>query len=97
MEYVYNPAIDKLCEPLDRDFWGKCNDESRIEFLSITSKFTKEVSEAIDLMTPGQELFKLDPEELAKYETESAKIEYYNRKFSQWIDKIKKMLNDDSE
>lgn len=48
-------------------------------------------------MTPSHDLFKLDTEELAKYETESGKIEYYNRKFVQWIDKIKKMLNDDSE
>jgi len=32
MEYVYVPAIDKLCDPVDATFWGKCNEESRVEF-----------------------------------------------------------------
>jgi hypothetical protein len=41
------------------------------------------------LITPGTEYFKLDPEEMNKYESESGKIEYYSKKFISWIEKIK--------
>jgi len=60
MEYIYRPAIDNLT----KDDWDKCEEESKLEFLAHTKKFGNEVEEAIKLMTPGTDLFKLDPERM---------------------------------
>jgi dynein heavy chain len=63
MEYIYAPFIENL---KDED-WGVSEEEARREFLSHTSKFAEEVHEAIGLMSPGQELFKLETEEMARF------------------------------
>ena len=56
------------------------------------------VHEAIGLMSPGQELFKLDPEEISRFNTsanESEKIAYFERKFTEWIRTITTLLVED--
>ena len=62
MEYIYSPLI----ETMKSEEWGVCEEEAKKEFINHTNKFTKEVNEAIDLMSPGQELFKLEPDEYQK-------------------------------
>lgn len=59
MELIYNPFIGNL----PNEEWGVCEDESKKEYLSFTQKFTLEVSDAIKLMSPGQELFKLEDDD----------------------------------
>lgn len=56
MEYLYNPFI----ELLKVEDWGATEQEQVKEYIDHTDKFAKEVKEAIGLMSPGQELFKLD-------------------------------------
>lgn len=46
--------------------WGQCEAEIKEEFLSFISKFTSEVSDSIQSMAPGQELFQLDAEDHAR-------------------------------
>ena len=56
--------------------------------------------EAIKLMSPGQELFRLDPEDLAKFQNNAndvEKIAFFEKKFHQWLQTIGNLLNDDSE
>ena len=52
------------------------------------------------LMSPGQELFKLDGDDVARF-TNSAndaeKIPFFERKFQQWIQTINNLLNDDTD
>ena len=51
-------------------------------------------------MSPGQELFKLEPEEMARFNTsanEGAKIAYFEKKFGQWIGTINSLLSDDTD
>jgi hypothetical protein len=46
MENVFEPLVCALTN----NEWGDCEQESQEEFTSITSKFVKEVKEAIKLM-----------------------------------------------
>ena len=51
-------------------------------------------------MSPGQELFKLDPEEMQRFNTsanESEKIAYFERKFTEWIRTITTLLVEDQD
>jgi hypothetical protein len=51
-------------------------------------------------LAPGQDLFTLDPEELTKYNGANdgaEKLQYFERKFSQWLQAIEVLLNDDSD
>jgi len=52
-------------------------------------------------MNPDKEMFKLDPEELAKYNSSSSneqeKIQYFEKKFAEWINRINSFLNDDQD
>jgi hypothetical protein len=86
MEMVYDPMLssDKNTD------WGVSDVDARKEFLNLTDKFKKEVKEAIDLMAPKQENFKIDPEDLAKFENmpDSEKIPFFEAKFEQWIKTI---------
>lgn len=96
MENLYAPAI----ESLSKEDWGVCEEESCTEFLIHSKKFAAELKESIKLMNPGQDLFKLDSEEMARISqsgNESLKIEYYSRKFSEWVNKIFQLLSDDSD
>ena len=80
MENIYYPFIFNLEE---RD-WGVCDDENKKEFLGHTKKFNQEVGEAIKLMSPGQELFRLDPDDLARFQNNAndvEKIAFFEKKF----------------
>lgn len=49
-------------------------------------------------MRPGQELFKLDPEEVQRYvnsTNDQEKLPFYDRKFKYWLDIIQNKLNED--
>jgi len=46
MENVFEPLVQLL----NNNEWGDCEEESKNEFLTVTSKFAKEVKEAIKLM-----------------------------------------------
>jgi len=84
MENVYSQFISLL----GKDDWGVCEEESKKEFLSHTEKFAEEVKESIKLMSPGQELFKLDPEESARIQAstnDAEKLLFYEGKFTKWI------------
>jgi len=67
--------------------------------LTHTDKFKKEVSEALKLMEPGKEHFKLDPEELNRYMnlSESERIQFFETKFEAWIKIIERFLNSEAE
>ena len=47
--------------------WGVCDEENKKEFLDHTKKFSTEVTEALKLMSPEKELFRLDQDDLAKF------------------------------
>jgi hypothetical protein len=51
------------------------------------------------LMSPGQEYFKIDPEDLAKVNNlpESERIQFFENKFEQWIKIIEGFINDDND
>ena len=52
------------------------------------------------LMSPGQELFKLDPEDVARFNNsanDQEKIPFFEKKFSQWLQTIGNLLADDSD
>lgn len=63
----------------------------------MTERFKRDVSEAIDLMAPKQENFKIDPEELAKYENmpDSEKIPFFEAKFEQWLKAIESFFSEE--
>jgi hypothetical protein len=50
MEYIYDPL---LSSEKSQD-WGDADNDSRKEFLNLSEKFKKEVSEALKLMEPGK-------------------------------------------
>ena len=58
IEYIYDPLING--EKYD---WGLTDNDSKKEFVAQTDKFKREVHEALKLMEPGQEHFKIRPEE----------------------------------
>jgi dynein heavy chain len=93
MEMVYDPM---LSSEKNTD-WGVSEVEAKKEFLGLTERFKKEVKEAIDLMTPKLENFKLDPEELARYENapDSEKIPFFEQKFEYWIKNIENFFNEE--
>lgn len=96
MENVYYSLIFGL----KGNEWGVCDEESSKEFLGHTKKFQSEVQEAMKLMSPGQELFKLDIDEQSKFSNsanENEKLQYYEKKFEQWLQTINNLLNDDSD
>ena len=52
------------------------------------------------LMSPNQELFKLDPEDAARFNNsanDAEKIPFFERKFQYWLGQINGFLNDDSD
>ena len=75
MDCVYQPFIEQL-KPED---WGVCEEEIVKEFTIHSDKFSKELQEAITLMNPDKEMFKLNADELQKQSSsdmsESAKLE----------------------
>lgn len=93
MDMVYEPM---LSSEKNTD-WGVSDVEARKEFLGLTEKFKGEVKEAVNLMAPKQENFKIDPEELARYENmpDSEKIPYFEAKFDQWIKTIENFFNEE--
>lgn len=81
MDQVYFRALSELSlekelDPEHKDFgkkllkypafWGNTSDGDR-EFVELTEKFASEVQEAISLMKPGSERFKLDESVLATF------------------------------
>lgn len=81
MDQVYFRALNELAaekeiDPESKDygkkllkyptFWGNTSDGDR-EFVELTEKFANEVQEAITLMKPGSERFKLDESVLATF------------------------------
>lgn len=73
MESVYARQIDHIIsERIEKgdhggksdknSFWGVSEEEQIFEFQQHSSKFSAEVKEAINLMSPGTEQFKLDYE-----------------------------------
>jgi hypothetical protein len=75
MEYIYDPLLNS---DKSQD-WGESDVDSKKEFLSLSEKFKKEVTEALKLMEPGKEHFKINSEELSKYMTlsESERIQKF--------------------
>jgi hypothetical protein len=57
IEYIYDPLLNG-----EKHDWGQTDHESKKEFVVQTEKFKKEVREALKLMEPGQEHFKIRPE-----------------------------------
>lgn len=85
IEYIYDPLISS-----DKHDWGFTDPESKKEFMSYTEKFKKEVSEALKLMEPGQEHFKIKSDELQRLQTmsEPERIQRFEDKFDDWIKTI---------
>ncbi len=79
--------------------WGDSDNDSRKEFLNLSEKFKKEVTEALKLMEPGKEHFKITPEELNRYGSlsESERIQKFEEKFEAWIKAIERFLNTEPE
>jgi len=46
--------------------WNLCEEEIKEEFLAFVHKFSTEVTDSIQSMAPGQELFQLDADDHAK-------------------------------
>ena len=82
MENVYYAAINQLLAEKEHDelskepyvrklknpaFWGHSEADNQKEFQECTAKFTSEVGDAIKLMKPGNETFKLDTAMMEKY------------------------------
>lgn len=59
MTHTYHPMFHSMSST----DWGQCETEIKDEFLAFVSKFTTEVSDSIQSMTPGQELFQLDADD----------------------------------
>ena len=95
MEMVYEPM---LSHEKSND-WGVSDLEAKNEFLTHTEKFKKEVSEAIKLMSPGEEYFKIAPEELTRISNlpQNEKIHEFENKFEAWIKIIENLLNTERE
>lgn len=72
MEGVYSRQIDHIISE-KVNFWGVAEEEQVIEFQQHSNKFSSEVREAINLMSPGTEHFKLDYDTIASY-NESEKM-----------------------
>ena len=84
MTHTYHPMFHSMS---DGD-WGQCELEIKEEFLAFVTKFTSEVSDSIQSMAPGQELFQLDPEDhvrLNQQGQDMEKLHYFERKFSLWL------------
>lgn len=113
MDQVYLRALNELSsekeiDPESKDFgkkilkypqfWGNTTENDR-EFVELTDKFNNEVSEAITLMKPGSERFKLDEQILAGFTAGDTpdKIQYYEREFEGWIKSISALLQDDGD
>jgi len=58
-----------------------------------------EVAEAILLMKPGSERFKLDETIMANFGANDSpdKIQYYEKEFGSWLNSINTLLNDDTD
>jgi len=86
---------------MEKAAWGACDEESVEEFNMLTKKFAVEVHDAIKQMAPGQEFTPLDPEDMAKYSQGSVndqeKIHYFEQAFSQWLNTLNNLLNDESD
>ena len=65
MEYIYDPLLNS---DKNQD-WGETDNDSKKEFVILSEKFKKEVAEALKLMEPGKEHFKINSEELNRYST----------------------------
>jgi dynein heavy chain, axonemal len=96
MENVYHPMIERM----GNDDWGECEEESRNDFHIATKKFGTDLSDSIKSMTPGQDVFQLDPDIMARFTSsaqEAERTNYYEREFKAWINKINGYLNEDSD
>lgn len=60
-----------------------CDEESRAEFVTYSRKFGGELGEAIKLMNPGKEEFRLDPEEVERVNRlgETDRLAWYESRF----------------
>jgi hypothetical protein len=94
IEYIYDPLISA-----DKHDWGLTDAESKKEFMSYTEKFKKEVMDALKLMEPGQEHFKIRPEELQRLQSmsEPERIQRFEEKFDEWIKTIERFLSTEPE
>ena len=94
IEYIYDPLINE-----DKHDWGLTDGESKKDFMAQTDKFKREVHEALKLMEPGQEHFKIKPEELTRLQsmTESERIQRFEEKFDEWIKTIERFLSTEPE
>jgi len=95
MKKVYVPFLNQLND----DEWGN-EKEAKDGFLAQSNTFTKEVSEAKKLISPGQEQFKLEPEELARFKNSDNSGEtttFFEKKFQEWISKINNSLSDEGD
>lgn len=74
IEYIYDPLING-----EKHDWGLTDSDSKKEFVIQTEKFKKEVHEALKLMEPGQEHFKIKSEELQRLQgmTENERIQRF--------------------
>lgn len=95
MEMIYEPMLNQL----KKEEWGDSDPEVITEFLNGSEKFKKEVSEAIKLMSPGEELFQIDEEELKRISNLSPneRIQYYENKFESWLKNIQVLLSSERE
>lgn len=94
IEYIYDPLING-----EKHDWGLTDQESRKDFINQTDKFKREVHEALKLMEPGQEHFKIKSEELQRLQgmTESERIQRFEEKFDEWIKTIERFLSTEPE
>ena len=94
IEYIYDPLISG-----DKHDWGLCDGDNKKEFMNYTERFKKEVNEALKLMEPGQEHFKIKSEELQRLQgmSESERIQRFEEKFDEWIKTIERFLSTEPE
>jgi len=81
IQYTYEPMIKNM----STQDWGQCEEEIKEEYLIYVRKFASEVQDSIQSMSPGQELFQLDPEEQQKLSHQTAdadKVPFFERKFT---------------
>lgn len=100
LDRMMSTTYSTMFENMTTEDWAQCETEIREEFLAFVGKFTSEVTDSIQSMAPGQELFQLDADEHAKLTlqgNEMEKLHYFERKFSQWLTIISNLLNDESD
>jgi dynein heavy chain len=96
MDAVYEPLINSEKNDFE---WGLADQEAQEEFKNYSEKFKNELEEAINLMSPSQELFKLEKDQVDRVAkmSEDEKMAFYETTFERWIKKIDEMLLVDNE